>query len=66
MGDLELSSPVFEDGGVIPEKYGYLEQNIHSPLQIENTPENAESLVLVMDDPDAGEPAGKIWDHWII
>ncbi len=53
-------------GGPIPEKYGYTRQNINPPLNIENIPEDTESLVLIMDDPDAVEPAGKVWDHWVV
>lgn len=62
---MKLESPEFEDGGAIPDKYGYTELNINPELNIEDVPENAESLLLIMDDPDALEPAGKIWDHWI-
>lgn len=62
---MKLESPEFEDGGEIPDKYGYTELNINPELNIEDVPENAESLLLIMDDPDALEPAGKIWDHWI-
>lgn len=63
---MRVSSPEFEDRSKIPERYGYTEQNVNPPLQIEDVPEEAESLVLIVDDPDAVEPAGKIWDHWIL
>jgi Raf kinase inhibitor-like YbhB/YbcL family protein len=62
---MKLESPVFKDGGNIPEKYGYPRQNVNPELHISGVPEEAESLVLIVDDPDALEPAGKIWDHWI-
>jgi Raf kinase inhibitor-like YbhB/YbcL family protein len=66
MADLAVSSPAFDDGGRIPEKYGYTEANVNPPLAVANVPDSAESLVVVVDDPDAREPAGKIWDHWVI
>lgn len=66
MGDLTLTSPAFEDGEQIPEKYGYEAENVNPPLEIENVPDGAESMALVVDDPDAVEPAGKVWDHWIV
>jgi Raf kinase inhibitor-like YbhB/YbcL family protein len=66
MADLILTSPAFEDGERIPEKYGYDAENVDPPLEIQNVPEGTESLALIMDDPDAVEPAGKVWDHWIV
>jgi Raf kinase inhibitor-like YbhB/YbcL family protein len=66
MGELTLASPAFEDGGRIPETYGYDAENVNPPLEIQNVPEGTESLALIMDDPDAVEPAGKVWDHWIV
>lgn len=65
MTDLQLTSPVFDNGERIPEKYGYTEQNVNPPLQITGVPEGAVSLALVMDDPDAQPVAGKVWDHWV-
>jgi Raf kinase inhibitor-like YbhB/YbcL family protein len=65
-GNLTLTSPAFEDGGQIPEKYGYTAANVNPPLTIENVPDGADSLALAVDDPDAVEPAGKVWDHWIV
>ncbi len=63
---MRISSPAFEDGERIPEKHGYKEENTSPPLEIRDVPEEAESLVLIVDDPDAMEPAGQIWDHWIM
>jgi Raf kinase inhibitor-like YbhB/YbcL family protein len=61
-----LSSSAFNDGEPIPEPYGYTEDNINPPLSIGGIPDETESLALIMDDPDAMEPAGKIWDHWVV
>lgn len=66
MPQLKLTSPVFSNQGTIPDKYGYRRQNVNPPLEIKNVPEAAQSLVLIMDDPDAIEPAGKVWDHWVV
>jgi Raf kinase inhibitor-like YbhB/YbcL family protein len=63
---MEISSPAFSDGGEIPEKYGYKRDNVNPPLKFSGIPAEADSLALVVDDPDAKEPAGKIWDHWLI
>lgn len=66
MTDLSLTSPAFDDGGPIPEEYGYEEQNVNPPLHVAGVPEEAASLALVMDDPDAKPVAGKVWDHWVL
>lgn len=63
---MKLTSPAFKDGGQIPERHSYIRENVNPELEIEDIPEEAESLVLIMDDPDAVEPAGKIWLHWTL
>ena len=63
---MKITSSEFENGEMMPEKYGYTRENVNPPLKIEDVPEGAESLVLIMDDPDAMEPAGKVWDHWVV
>jgi Raf kinase inhibitor-like YbhB/YbcL family protein len=63
---MELTSVEFGDGGPIPRRYGYEEENVNPPLVVEGVPKDAESLALVVDDPDAVEPAGKVWDHWTV
>ncbi|MFB6108944.1 MAG: YbhB/YbcL family Raf kinase inhibitor-like protein [Haloplanus sp.] len=66
MESLGLSSPAFRDGDAIPEKYGYTERNVNPPLEIEGVQSEAESLVLVVDDPDAVPATGKVWLHWLV
>ncbi|MFO7792214.1 MAG: YbhB/YbcL family Raf kinase inhibitor-like protein [Candidatus Saliniplasma sp.] len=66
MAKLKFISPEFSDGEPIPKKYGYKRENINPPLRFYRVPEETESLVLIMDDPDAVEPAGKVWDHWVV
>lgn len=41
-------------------------ENVNPPLEIDDVPDDAASLVIVMDDPDAVEPAGQIWVHWLV
>jgi Raf kinase inhibitor-like YbhB/YbcL family protein len=66
MTKLELTSPAFSDGGEIPRECGYKNGNEKPPLTINGIPEGTKSLALIMDDPDAMEPAGKVWVHWVV
>ena len=59
----EISSPVFENNGIIPKAYTCGGENFSPPLSWNNIPPNAKSLALISDDPDAS--AGT-WVHWII
>lgn len=63
---LSFESEAFENGGVIPKKYGYKHGNTSPPLKINEIPENTKSLVLIMDDPDAMGAVGKVWVHWVV
>ena len=58
-----VKSPAFENEGFIPSKYTCDGENISIPLIFEDVPENAESLAIIMDDPDA--PMG-VFVHWVI
>ena len=59
---MKITSSAFQEGGTIPEKYSKNGANVSPPLHIEGAPENAKSLVLIVDDPDA--PVG-LFTHWI-
>ncbi len=65
---LTLSSSVFSEGGVIPLKYSCEGDDVAPPLEWDGVPENAQSLVLIVDDPDAPDPdAPKMtWVHWVV
>lgn len=65
MNDLTLTSSVFDDGERIPDKYAYFAENVNPPFRIRNVPDGAASLALVIDDPDAKEATGKVFDHWV-
>lgn len=59
---LKIKSTAFSDNGFIPAKYTCSGTNISPELTIENLPENAQSLALIMDDPDAPGT----FDHWVM
>ena len=63
MTDLDLNSSVFRQGESIPARYTCQGEDVSPPLSIEGVPDDAKSLALIMEDPDA--PAGT-WDHWIL
>ena len=59
-----LTSPLFENGAAIPRKYTCDGGGINPELQIQNVPDGAKSLALIMHDPDAPRPGGFI--HWVV
>ncbi len=61
--DLIITSPAFDNEGSIPAKYTCQGEEINPPLQIAETPKEAVSLVLIVEDPDA--PNGT-FDHWLV
>ncbi len=65
---MQLTSPVFEDGGNIPYVYTCDGKGINPPLEIKNVPASAKSLVLIMDDPDVPSFVRKdhMYVHWVI
>lgn len=63
MQELIISSPAFSNQGDIPAKYTCEGEEINPPLQIDNIPEEAITLALIVEDPDA--PRGT-FDHWIV
>src|SRR6184192_2499009 len=60
---MKISSPAFQEGGTIPEKFSKNGQNVNPELRIEGAPAEAKSLVLIVDDPDA--PVG-LFTHWLV
>ncbi|MDB6108589.1 MAG: phosphatidylethanolamine-binding protein [Pedosphaera sp.] len=60
---MKVSSPVFEENETIPTKYTADDANINPPLHIEDVPNGAKSLALVVEDPDA--PTGT-FHHWVL
>ncbi|OQA04096.1 MAG: putative kinase inhibitor protein [bacterium ADurb.Bin400] len=60
---MEISSPAFNHFEEMPVKYSCLGDNISPPLVIEDVPESAQSLVLVVEDPDS--PSGTFM-HWLV
>jgi Raf kinase inhibitor-like YbhB/YbcL family protein len=60
---LTLTSSAFQQQGVIPARYTCDGQNISPPLTVGGVPQDAQTLALVVHDPDA--PGGN-WDHWVL
>ncbi|MFB6132016.1 MAG: YbhB/YbcL family Raf kinase inhibitor-like protein [Halanaeroarchaeum sp.] len=63
MTDLTITSSAFDAGEPIPEKYGKAYENLNPPLTVGGVPDEAESLTLIVDDPDA--PGGTFL-HWLV
>lgn len=65
---LVLKSDAFSDGGAMPRRLTCEGEDRSPPLAWDALPEGTESLVLIVDDPDAPDPSAPrmVWDHWIL
>jgi len=65
---LSLNSSVFNEGGVVPSKYTCEGDDVAPPLEWDGVPDHAQSLVLIVDDPDAPDPEAPrmTWVHWVV
>lgn len=58
-----LTSPAFQEGTIIPNKYTCSGQDVSPTLQWNAPPKDTKTFALIMDDPDA--PIGT-WVHWVM
>jgi Raf kinase inhibitor-like YbhB/YbcL family protein len=65
---LSLSSPVFEQNGSIPKLYTCQGKDISPALSWSRLPDGTKSIALIVDDPDAPDPAApkRTWVHWVL
>ena len=65
---LHLSSTAFSHNGAIPEEYTCDGADTAPPLQWTGVPAEAKSLALIVDDPDAPDPAApkRTYVHWVL
>lgn len=65
---MTLTSNAFEHNGPIPELYTCEGRDISPPLEWKGVPAGAKSLALIVDDPDAPDPAApkRVWVHWVL
>jgi hypothetical protein len=63
-----LRSPSFADGAAIPIRHTCEGPDVSPPLEWAGIPAGARSLALVVDDPDAPDPAAPrmTWVHWVL
>jgi Raf kinase inhibitor-like YbhB/YbcL family protein len=65
---MKLTSSAFAHNGAIPKKYTCDGGDVSPPLSWSDVPAGAKSLALVVDDPDAPDPAAPqmTWVHWVL
>jgi hypothetical protein len=65
---MELHSSAFVAQGEIPRRQTCDGDERSPPLNWSGVPASAKSLVLIVDDPDAPDPAAprRVWVHWVL
>ena len=60
---IKIESKEFNEGNPIPKRYTCDDVNISPPLTWSSIPEEAKSIAIICEDPDA---PGGTWSHWVI
>lgn len=60
---MELKSPAFQEAGEIPRRYSCEGEDVSPAFEWAGVPEEARSLVLICEDPDA---PFKTFTHWVL
>jgi Raf kinase inhibitor-like YbhB/YbcL family protein len=64
---LKLRSTSFDSGALIPDKFTcQISKQIFPNLSWTGSKEKTKSYVLIVDDPDAKQVVGYIWNHWLL
>ena len=65
---LVLTSPAFADHAEIPERFTCEGADVSPPLHWSGAPESTQSFALIIEDPDAPDPAAPLrtWVHWVV
>ena len=68
MDKVVLNSSAFEPNGPIPAKYTCEGEDVSPALTWSGVPSGTKSLALIVDDPDAPDPAAPkmTWVHWVL
>ncbi len=63
-----LRSPVFDPGAPIPPRHTCDGEDLSPPLEWTDPPPGTQALALIVDDPDAPDPAAprRVWVHWLL
>ena len=65
---MSLNSPAFAPNATIPARHTCDGGDVSPALQWSGLPDGAKSLALIVDDPDAPDPAApqRTWVHWVL
>src|SRR5438067_12170863 len=65
---MSITSPVFRHESAIPLRYTCEGDDVSPLLAFDGVPAEAKSLALIVDDPDAPDPAApkRVWVHWVM
>lgn len=65
---MRITSTAFPEGGEIPPKYTHDGADVSPPLSWTDVPAEAKCLALIVDDPDAPDPAApkRTFVHWVV
>lgn len=65
---MTLASAAFPAGGSIPSRFTCQGADLSPPLEWNGVPAGTQSLALIVDDPDAPDPAAPrmTWVHWVL
>lgn len=65
---MAITSSAFDQSGKIPRRFTCEGDDVSPPLAWSGVPDGTRSLVLIVDDPDAPDPANPrmTWVHWVL